>query len=130
VDRQRIHDILVIRVNAVNVIRERRETVDVLPHLRIRGVEQVRTVLVDLDAGRRLGLAVRVATDMRSTLDDRDLAASISGALCNGETEEARPSYEKIHEIHRIGASCCARTTRNSVLFETSYRASSARRER
>ena len=51
VDGQRV-DLAVMRgVHAVHVVREARETVHVIPHALVGGVEQVGAVLVDLRAG-------------------------------------------------------------------------------
>src|SRR5690606_13597029 len=78
-------------------VREGREPVHVLPHRRIRRVEQVRTVPVHLDARLGLVLAVRVATDVRATVDHRDVATGCRSPLRDREAEEARTDDEKIH---------------------------------
>jgi hypothetical protein len=52
---------------------------------------------VHLDAGERLVLAVGVAADVVTAIDDGDLAAR-GGALRDGEAEEARADDEEIHQ--------------------------------
>ncbi len=50
----------------------------------------MRTVLVDLDTGRRLGLGVGVATDVVTPFEHEDSFAQLGGRpLGDGETEES-----------------------------------------
>ena len=70
VDGQRV-DLAVMRgVHAVHVVREARETVHVIPHALVGGVEQVRAILVDLRAGLLIEVRVRVAADVVAHVDD------------------------------------------------------------
>ena len=66
VDKAQAHGELVGRAvvhgeDAMLVVRERRELIDVVPHALIRSVEEVGAVLVDLNAGLGFGLGVGVA---------------------------------------------------------------------
>ena len=70
VDRQRI-DLAVMRgIHAVHIVREARETIDVVPHTLIGRVEQVRAILVDLRAGLLIHIRVGVAADVVADVDD------------------------------------------------------------
>ena len=70
VDGQRI-DLAVMRgIYAVHVVGEAGETVHVLPHTLVGGVEQVRAILVDLCAGLLIHIAVCVAADVVANVDD------------------------------------------------------------
>ena len=70
VDRQRI-DLAVMRgIHAVHIVREARETIDVVPHTPVGRVEQVRAILVDLRAGLLIEVRVRVAADVVAHVDD------------------------------------------------------------
>ncbi|MBG9887140.1 hypothetical protein ABE10_11475, partial [Bacillus toyonensis] len=100
VDRQRIHDALVGRVHPVHVVGEGRETVHVLPHRGVRGVEEMSAIAVHLDAGGRLVLAVRVAADVMPSIDDGHPAARGGRALSDREAEEARSDDEEVHLCH------------------------------
>src|SRR6185312_8990418 len=76
--------------DAVLVAGEFGELPDVVPDPLVRGVEQVSTVLVHLDAGLRLGLGVGVSADMRAAIDDEHPLAELSShALGNRQTEKA-----------------------------------------
>ena len=80
VDRQREHLAAVHRVDPVLVVGELGEAVDVPPHPLVRGVEQVRAVLVDLDPGLRIRRAVGIAADVRPPVDHGDPQAQFVGA--------------------------------------------------
>ena len=82
---------VVHREHPVPVVGEVGELPHVVPHPLIGGVEQVRAVLVDLDAGLRLGFGVGVATDVRAPLDDEHALVELgSHALGDGQAEEIR----------------------------------------
>ena len=79
-----------VAVDAVLVAGERREAVDVLPDPRVRRVEQVRAVAVDLDAGLGLGLAVGVAADVGPAVEHEDAQSELGRAtLRDRQAEEA-----------------------------------------
>ena len=90
VHRERVDLALVLAEDPVLVVGEGREPVGVLPHLLVGGVEQVRAVLVHLDAGGRLLLAVGVAPDVVAALEDQHLQVELGrAAFGDGEAEEA-----------------------------------------
>ena len=62
---------VVHREHPVLVVGEVGELPHVVPHPLVGGVEQVGAVLVDLDAGLRLGLGVGVAADVGPPVDAR-----------------------------------------------------------
>src|SRR5215831_4451576 len=65
-------------------------------------MEQVRAVLVHLDAGLRLGRAVGVAADMRAALDHQHPQPEIaSAALGYRQPEEAGPDHDEVN-VHRF----------------------------
>ncbi len=76
--------------DAVLVTGEVGELPHVVPYPLVRGVEEVGTVLVHLDAGLRLSLGVRVPADMRAPVDDEHPLSELrSHALGDRQTEEA-----------------------------------------
>ena len=90
VHRQRVDLPLVLAEDAVLVAGEGGEPVGVLPHLLVGGVEQVGAVLVHLDAGLRLPLAVGVAAEVVATVEDQHLQAELArAALGDRQPEEA-----------------------------------------
>ena len=73
------------------------ELPDVVPHPLVGGVEQVGTVLVDLDAGLRLGLGVGVPADVRPAFDDQYPLAELAGhPLGDGQAEKAGADDEEV----------------------------------
>ena len=83
--------------HAVLVAGERREAVDVLPHALVGGVEQVRAVLVDLDAGLGLGLGVGVAADVVTPLEHQHALAELARRpLGDRQTVETRPHHDEV----------------------------------
>ena len=91
VDRQRI-DLAVMRgIHAVHIVREARETIDVVPHTLIGRVEQVRAILVDLRAGLLIHIRVGVAADVVTDIDDAHARAGVLHRLLrHRQTEQAR----------------------------------------
>ena len=91
VDRQRI-DLAVMRgIHAMHIVREARETIDVVPHTLIGRVEQVRAILVDLRAGLLIKVRVRVAADVVTDIDDAHARAGVLHRLLrHRQTEQAR----------------------------------------
>ncbi len=78
------------REHSVLVAGEVGELAHVVPHPLVGGVEQVRAVLVHLDAGLRLGFGIRVATDVRSPVDyENTLVQLRRHALGNCQTEKS-----------------------------------------
>ena len=97
VDRQRVDLALVHAVDLVDVVRERREAVHVLPHAVVGRVEEVGTVAVHLDAGLLFLFAVGVAADVVAAVDDDYLQAQLSGGLfCDCQAEKARPYDDEV----------------------------------
>jgi len=70
VDWQRIDLALVGGLDSVHIGHHLAEAVDVVPDLLVVGVENVRPVFVDLDAGLCVALGVAVAGKMRAFIDD------------------------------------------------------------
>ena len=82
---------------AVNVRSEGGETIDILPHALIGGVEEVRTVLMNFDTGFRINLRVGIATKVRATLNDCDAEAPTGcGLLSNCQAEKARSDDNEV----------------------------------
>ncbi|CNV75662.1 Uncharacterised protein [Mycobacterium tuberculosis] len=81
---------VVHREDPVPVVGEVGELPHVVPHSLIRGVKQVRTVLVDLDAGLWLGFGIGIAPDVRAPLEDEHALVELGGhALGNRQAEES-----------------------------------------
>ena len=97
VDGQGVHLALVHAVDLVDVVRERREAVHVLPHPVVGRVEKVRTVAVHFDAGLLFLFAVGIAADVVAAVDDDYLQAQLSGGLfCDCQAKEARPYDDEV----------------------------------
>ncbi len=78
------------REHAVLIAGEVGELAHVVPHPLIGGVEQVRAVLVHLDAGLRLGLGVGVTADVRATIENENTLVQLRRhALGNRQTEKS-----------------------------------------
>ena len=103
VDGQRV-DLAVMRgIHAVHVVREARETIDVVPHTLIGRVEQVRAILVDLRAGLLIKVRVRVAADVVTDIDDAHARAGVLHRLLrHRQTEQARANDNEIGILNRI----------------------------
>ena len=98
VDGQRVNDAPVVRVDAVAVVVECRESVDVGPHALVRGVEEVGAVAVHLDAGRLVDRGVGVASDVVATLNEGHVhAESLRGLAGERQAKKARSNNEQIH---------------------------------
>ncbi len=98
VDGQRVDDAPVVGVDAVAVVVEGRESVDVGPHALVRRVEQVGAVAVHLDAGGLVDRRVGVASDVVATLDDGHVhTESLRGLAGKRQAKEARTNNEQIH---------------------------------
>ena len=84
-------------VDLVDVVRERREAVHVLPNAVVGRVEEVGTVTVHLDARLLFLFAVGVAADVVAAVDDDYLQAQLSGGLfCDCQAEKARPYDDEV----------------------------------
>ena len=82
---------------AVNIRGKGGETIDVLPHALIGGVEEVCAVLMNFDTGFRINLRVGIATKVRATLNDCDAEAPARcGLLSNCQAEEARSDDNEV----------------------------------
>ncbi len=91
---------VVHREDAVLVAGELGELPHVVPHPLIGGVEQVRTVLVHLDAGLRLRLGVRVAADVRAPVQHQDALVQLGRhALGNRQTEESGTDDKEVKTV-------------------------------
>src|SRR5690625_6997376 len=88
--------------NAVLVVGEFRELGDIVPHALIRGVEKVRSVLVNLDAGFWLWLGVSVAAQMVAALDYQNALAQLCcSTFCNGQAEKSGADDDEIVSLDR-----------------------------
>src|SRR5205085_4093519 len=84
------------------------EPVHVLPHALVRGVEQVRTVLVHLDPGLRVRLRVRVAAEVAAPLEDEDLLAQLGrGPFGDGQAEETGPDDDEVVTCEIVFSNLC-----------------------
>jgi hypothetical protein len=95
----------------VAVAGEAGEPVGVGPDPLVGGVKEVGAVAVDLDAGGRVGLAVRIAAEVVAALDHLHLQPVLCELLGHGEAEEARPDDEDVrHRRHpsRAGTASAA----------------------
>ena len=102
VDGQRV-DLAVMRgVHAVHVVREARETVHVIPHALVGGVEQVGAVLVDLRAGLLVHIRVGVATDVIADVDDVHAGTRMLHRLLRDrQTKQARTDNYQVGVFSR-----------------------------
>ncbi len=79
----------------------------VIPHPLVGGVEEMRAVLVHLDAGLRLGLGVGVPADMRTLFDDEHALVELAGhALGDRQAEKSGADDEEVetsgHRLPRV----------------------------
>ena len=74
----------------MDVIIKLGELSDVSPDFFAFGVENMRAVFVDLDAGLRIGVTINVAGEMIALLDDEDAMALTREAL--GDSSAKKPS--------------------------------------
>ena len=73
------------------------EPVDVLPDPLVAGVEQVRAVAVDLDAGLGLVLGEGVAADVAAPVEDENALIELGGgALGDRQPEEAGADDDQV----------------------------------
>src|SRR6202167_5991433 len=95
----------------------------VVPHPLVGGVEEVRTILVHLDTGLRLGLGVGVSADVRTPFDDEHPFVKLSShALGNRQTEksgaddiEVKATGRRSHRLPRVSdCEAAARLARGS----------------
>ena len=98
VDGQRVNDASVVGVDAVTVVVKGGETIDVRPDALVRGVEQVRTVAVHLNAGGLVDRRVGVASDVVATLNNGHIhTESLRSLAGKRQAKEARSNNEQIH---------------------------------
>ena len=94
------------REDAVLVAGEFGELPHVVPHPLVGGVEQVRAVLVHLDAGLRLGLGVGVAADVRAAVEHQDALVQLGGhAFGDRQAEESGADDEEVEAAGGLGRS-------------------------
>jgi hypothetical protein len=99
VHRQRIDLPLVLAEDPVLVVGELGEAVDVLPDPLVGGVEQVRAVLVHLDAGLRVALGVGVAAEVGAALQTSARLPEFGGGpLGDRQSEEPGPDDQQIRQ--------------------------------
>jgi hypothetical protein len=73
-------------------------SVNLVPDVLVGRVEQVCAVPVHLDAGLRFHLAVCVATDVRTSVDDQHLETQLVGCpFGDRQAEETRTDNEQIY---------------------------------
>ena len=98
VDGQRVDDALVVGVDAVAVVVECRESVDVGPHALVRRVEEVGAVAVHFDAGGLVDRRIGVASDVVATLNDGHVhTESLRSLAGERQAKKARSNNEQIH---------------------------------
>ena len=104
VDGQRV-DLAVMRgVHAVHVVREARETVHVVPDALVGGVEQVGAILVDFRARLLIHIAVCVAADVVTDIDDVHACARVLNRLLrHRQAEQARTDNDEIGILGGFG---------------------------
>ena len=85
---------MVIGYRAVGVAVEGNERVDKIPHGFVVGVEDVRTVLVHVDAFDVL--ARDVAAEVRTFVNDKARLTGLLGSVGKGRSEETRTNYEVV----------------------------------
>ena len=90
-------------VHAVHVIREARETVHVIPHALVGGVEQVGAVLVDLRTRLLVHVAVGVADDVVTDVDDVHAGTRMLHRLLrHRQAEQARTDNDQIRVLRAL----------------------------
>ena len=99
IERQIIELALIVGYGRVGVAVELHQRVDELPHPFIRGVEDVGTVLMYVDA--LYVLAIHVTAELRALVDDQAPLALLMSKICECGTEKAGANYEIIvsHEL-------------------------------
>ena len=89
--------------HAVLVVGELGEAVDVLPHALVRGMEQVRTVFVHLNAGFWFFFAVCVSADVVALFHHQHTLAQLArGLLRHGQAEKPGSNNNEVicHRCH------------------------------
>ena len=94
--------------NAVLVISEIGEFVDVFPYPLVRGMEQVGTVFMHLNAGFFVCFGIAVSAKVGALFDDEHLFAQLIGrAFCDGEAEKSGSDNDEVicsHALQTSGA--------------------------
>lgn len=103
VERQVVEPSLVVGHGRVGVSVEGHDAVDKVPHTLVGGVKDVGAILVDVDALHIL--AIDVAAEVRSLVDDKATGAPFMGEVGEGGTEEAGAHDEVVVRI-RHGMRC------------------------
>ena len=94
VERQVVEMALIIRHRRVDKVVERDELVDIRPDILIARVEDVRAVLVDVDA--ILFLTVDIAADMVTALQHQHRLARLLRLMCKDRTEKTTANNQII----------------------------------
>ena len=92
---------MIVRHRAVGVAVELRKLVHILPHGLVVGVENVRTIAVDVDALHLLG--VDVACNVAALVNDEALFTCFFCFLCEHGTIKAGADDQVIVLFHRYG---------------------------
>ena len=104
VDGQRVDLAVMGGVHAVHVVREARETVDVIPDALVGGVEQVGAILVDFRARLLVHIRVGVAADVIADIDDVHAGAGVLHRLLrHRQAEQARANDNEIGILGGFG---------------------------
>ncbi|CAB4912263.1 unannotated protein [freshwater metagenome] len=102
--RELVRLTVVQREDAVLVAGEVGELVDVVPHALVGRVEQVRTVLVNLDTRLGLGFRVRVAAQVVPPVENENTLAQLGRRpFCHGQTEEPGSDDDEVVAAGRGG---------------------------
>ena len=96
VDRQRIDLALEGGFDPIHIWHHLTEAIDIIPDLLVVGVENVRPVFVDLDAGLCVALGVAVAGKMRAFIDDMHRMPLLRQFAGDDRTAEAGANAEVV----------------------------------
>src|SRR5690606_29995080 len=72
------------------------EAAHIVPDFLVGGVEEMRAVAVDLDAGLAMSLSEGVAGNMRTSVDDEDTKAACGSAFGDGGAIKAGTNNQEV----------------------------------
>ena len=76
------------------------ESSDEIPDRAVVGVEDVRTVYMDFDAGFRVGFATNVAADGAAFFKHQHFSARFGEPSCDGASPDARTRDYAVYLFH------------------------------
>lgn len=86
--------------DAIDEVIEFGKLIDVVPNSFVAGVEDMRTIPMNVDAFNFFG--VTVASDMVSFVNNKNFFACRPSLLCKGGTEDSGTYYKEIVHVNCI----------------------------